>query len=108
MKASSKHNFTSLLFGILCISVLGCSNPTSEQLDYVSGQLLLKPYEKLSYQQVEELTGSYEIVLIDYFEHLGLILVGVPEGQEVAWKEKLEKDNLIESASLVSNKVTYR
>ena len=108
MAKKSKHIAGLILLGIFCIGILGCSNPVSEELDYIPGQLLVHLTESLSQQEVTDLTESYEIEFVEYFESLGIVLVGIPEGQEVLWIETLEKDNLVVSASLVRNNVTLR
>lgn len=105
MAKRSKH-IAVLIF--LCIGILGCSNPVSEELDYIQGQLLVKFTEAMSQQEITDLTESYEIEFVEYFEYLGVVLVGIPEGQEDFWIETLEKDDLVVSASLVRNNVTLR
>ena len=108
MANSAKYILASVLLGLVCFVVPGCSNPASDELDYVPGQLIVQLTESFSQEQAVDLTDSYEIVLIEYFEHVAIILVGVPEGQETKWKKKLEEDEFISSASLVRNNVTLR
>ncbi len=105
---SEKYFLVLVFFGVICFLVQGCSNPTSEELDYVPGQLIVQLTESLSLEQAADLTDSYEIELIEYFEHVAIILVGVPKGQETKWKNRLEEDDLISSVSFVRNNVSLR
>lgn len=108
MAKRTKHIAGLILIGFFCIGILGCSNPVSEELDYTQGQLLVQLTEVLPQQEATDLAERYEIEFVEYFEYLGIVLVGVPEGQEDVWIETLEKDDLVVSTRLVRNNVTLR
>ncbi|MCH8568312.1 MAG: hypothetical protein LAT67_08620 [Balneolales bacterium] len=108
MLKTSKLIFKTIVLLFLGLGFFGCSNPVDNHPDYNPGELLIHLTEPLAPKVVVNLTESYGIELLEYFEYVAIVWVGVPEGQEMQWKEELEKDSLIRSASLVRNNVTPR
>lgn len=96
-----------LLSACELISVEGDKEERSVEPEYASGEVLisLEHGDKMeeTKARIEELGLEWK----DYFDNLGVALIGVPAGQEVYWVKELEEEPLIRYAEL-NRKVELR
>ncbi len=99
-----------LLLGTLLLlsGLTGCSDPVSDDPDFIPGELLVTLTDPLETAQVRELTDEYEIELLEYFEYVHIVWVGVTPFTEEQWIETLEADDRVKRANKVRGNVTLR
>ncbi len=87
----------------------GCTdNSVSSGEEIVPGELLATLEDSETGVDPAELIQSFELELLEYFQYVRILHIGVPEGEEYKWIEVLESHPEIKHASPVRNNVTLR
>jgi hypothetical protein len=101
--------FLPLLILGLAFSLTTCDDTTSseKEVDYALGEVLISLESGVLESDIKPRIEELKLEWKEYFENLGVVLIGVPVGEEELWVEKLEEEPMIRNAQL-NRKVEQR
>lgn len=78
-----------------------CDTTSSEdEVDYAPGEILISLEDGVKEADIKPRIEELELEWKEYFENLGIALIGVPVGEEKLWVERLEEEPMIRNAQL--------
>ena len=96
-----KNSKIILLFFVVFFVSNACNTTSNEdEVDYAPGEVLISLEDGVKEADIIPRIEEFELEWKEYFENLGVALIGVPVGEEKMWVEKLEKEPMIRNAQL--------
>lgn len=99
------------LFALAMVFILftaSCSGMTSAEDDFIPGELLVTLHDDAEYELPDELFPYLEIDVLEYFEYVRIVWIGVPVQTEAEWIGVLKQDERIRYVNYVRGNVTPR